>query len=125
MNFERLEEVFNKHAYKSRRIDNNQATINVEVETGGASGGSCYGGEAHFYSTGADINTTSCDTLVYFIEELFPEITLRKYNEFIGSLKWNFTEYEVNEYYGNYTCYDIKYLTLPDVHNALKAAGLM
>lgn len=125
MDFSRLEEVFNKYAYTSRRIDKNQATINVEVMTGGARGGSCYGGEAHSYSTEADINITPCENLVSFIEELFPEITLRKYNEFLGSLKWNFTDYSVTEYYGNYSCYDIKYVTLSDIRTALESAGLM
>lgn len=125
MDFSRLEEVFNKYAYTSRRIDKNQATINVEVITGGASGGSCYGGEAHSYHTGADISTTPCETLVNFIEELIPEITLKKYNEFVGSLKWNFTDYCYPEYYGNYTNYDIKYVTLSDIRTALESAGLM
>lgn len=125
MNFERLEEVFNKHAYKWDRVIGSFPTIHVEVKTGGAEGGSCYGGEAHSYSTGADINTTPCETLLTFIEELFPEITLKKYNEFIGSLKWNFTDHCYTEYYGNYSEYDIKYVTLSDIHRALEAAGLM
>lgn len=125
MKFETLEEVFNKYAYECSQFGVKDKTIYAEVETHGASGGSCWGGEATSYSTEADINTTPCNTLVTFIEELFPEITLRKYNEFVGSLKWNFTDYHYSEYYGNYRNYDVKYVTLSDIHIALESAGLM
>lgn len=93
------------------------------TEIGGASGGNCYGGEAHSYRT-EDGNSTPFvfeDLLTY----IAPQLTFIQYRDMLKELKIVEGTDTKNEYYGNNTEYAIKYLFLEDLCSFMDTHDLL
>ena len=83
------------------------------TEIGGASGGNCYGDEAHSYQT---INGKSTpfifDDLLTYIA---PQLTFIQYREMMKDLTIIESNESKHEYYGNHTEYHVKYILLENL----------
>jgi hypothetical protein len=94
----------------------NETYIGIKWEVGGASGGNCWGGEAHSYwNDNPEIpDFAALDNL---LAEICPTITylqFRKLEKLIES-----DSYTESEYYGNYTEYSIRKLSFEKLWNFL------
>jgi hypothetical protein len=87
------------------------------VETGGAAGGSCWGGVAHSYSV-SDAHPELSD-LDVILEKVWPEITYLQYKSLLREAKVSEDTDTVHDYYGNYTDYVFKVVKLGDLYDAL------
>lgn len=127
MDKETFTEIFNRHASSCYQIDRDRGNKYMygEVELGGASGGSCWGGTASHYSTGREASEAEVLEFDRLLEEIAPNISFLKYKNLINSIHWSTTEYCDNEYYGNYTEYGYKYITCDQLYNDLLNAGII
>lgn len=79
--------------------------------TGGASGGSCWGGSPSAYTS--DDAEENLDEFFSFLSEHFPDAKFSEVNAILAKTRvLSYTDYE---YYGNYTHYKIKVLHHDDV----------
>lgn len=88
--------------------------IYSRIETGGYSGGNCWGGISEAYTCDNDFNY---DILDLVIEKLKPTCTFMEYRKIQKSLIES--EYSDREYYGNSTEFRIKYITLENLYTLL------
>lgn len=88
------------------------------VETGGASGGSCWNDdEPEEYSTGKSLGAT-WNELVDILSAVAPTMTLFDYLNIQKLIRYmDYTEFE---YYGNNTTYNVCVITLGDLYVFLK-----
>lgn len=126
MNKETFAEIFNRYASSCYAIDRNSNTnfIYGSVLTGGASGGSCWGGTASSYSTGREASEAEVPDLDRLLEEIAPDISFLKYKKLMSEIKWQTTEHCDNDYYGNYSEYGYKYITCDQLFDDLVNAGI-
>lgn len=96
--------------------------IYIEWSTGGAFGGTCWGGKPEDnISPGEDEpEFLSLDSI---LTHFCPEITFLKYKQFQNLIKT--LEYTENEYYGNYTNKKIKYIVVKDLYDKLTELELI
>jgi len=91
--------------------------------TGGASGGNCWNDNP------AEPYTCSYDPeflpLKIFLINYFREMSFINWNIIMNSDLITHGEYTENEYYGNYTNYEYKYISYEDVWKLLKSLGLV
>lgn len=77
------------------------------IETYGASGGNCWGGEAVEFDTGNSFQGIShlSKTIEDILKDIYPEISFKKYKKLIDILEYYVEEISdsYNEYYGNYS----------------------
>lgn len=99
-----------------------RAAFQVEWSTGGASGGSCWGGEATEYASDeVEPEFTSFDNA---LEVLCPSITFLQYKK-LSKAVVEVDTYTRNDYYGNYTNYMSKTVYLDDLLTTLEEMGLV
>ena len=79
--------------------------LDEKVETGGVSGGSCWGGNPHSYSTGKSFGEQSA--LDTFLEEFFPDVSFLRYRKLRREVVSE-EDHCDREYYGNYTDYRLR-----------------
>ena len=113
------------NTFKNQHYDENFESnfIWMVHETGGVRGGSCWdSSDPHEY-----INNEEMPEFVAFDEVLnivYPDISHLQYNviwsEFVKEI-----DYRDCEYYGNYTDYEIKYVSLCDLYNYLIEHNLL
>ena len=100
--------------------------IYAEVETGGASGGGWRDeDDASDYSTNNNIDDTGCQDLDSLFGEICPDITFLKYKNLLKRIGWNKDSYSVNEYYGNHTDYDVKFISAKELYDVLNVEGII
>lgn len=90
-------------------------------ETGGMSGGNCWGGEASSYI--ADEPAKELAALDTFLEEHFPTIPFLAYKRLVDKAE-AYTKSE-HEYYGNRTDYALRYLPFDALWESLVKAKLV
>ncbi|MFA5071334.1 MAG: hypothetical protein WC511_03075 [Candidatus Pacearchaeota archaeon] len=78
-------------------------------ETGGQSGGSCWGGNPQQYHTSN--REPDLKSLDLILKEKYPQISYLEYRELVSDLFVYDTDYR-SEYYGNGTDYAVKYCKL-------------
>jgi hypothetical protein len=109
-----------KLTWGSREKPEKESWLYVEWETGGASGGSCWGGEAHSYSTSnTPEELTSLDLI---LTEFKPDMSFLQYKVLTAKIVQNDSR-SVNEYYGNHTDYAMKKVRLRDLYDYMVAQG--
>lgn len=91
-------------------------------ETGGYSGGSCWGEAAHQYSVA--IPDTEWKMLDEILEKLTPNISFLKYKRLRNTLIESGT-FSRDGYYGNNTDYTYQAITIEDLYNFLKEEKLI
>lgn len=78
---------------------------------GGLTGRNCWGDQANNpVESDPETQITSLDK---FLEEFYPETSFLVYRKLLD--KVSYTEYFSYEYYGNYTIYRFKYITLDEI----------
>lgn len=87
----------------------------TEANTGGADGGNCWDGIASRYDTH---NTAECP-LKEFLIKYDIDMSFTKYAKLSSSIVKKLS-YSVNEYYGNYTDYEVKYFYVDELFKGLK-----
>lgn len=118
--------VYNKTELRGEHIDfldydysNNFSIpthIKIEYESRGATGGSCWGGEASYYeNTDVDAEFVVLDEL---LEIICPKISYLEYRKLTKLIKT--TSREQYEHYGNWTEYKSKNLDLKSLYQFLK-----
>jgi hypothetical protein len=77
--------------------------------TGGMQGGSCWGGEPHYYATPSE-SEPEWEMLDQILEFFCPNLSFLRYKGIMRLV--NTADYSEGEYYGNPTNYSIKILKL-------------
>lgn len=98
--------------------------LHLEWVTGGVSGGSCWDdGTSHHYAKKgeAEPEFAALDDLLL---ELCPNITFLQYRKLTNDII-EFTDREINEYYGNSTAYGIKTIRLGALFDKLQELKLI
>jgi hypothetical protein len=106
----------NDTIYTADAHKNCALSVGLVIETGGASGGSCWGDEAEEYTTSEtlpDINVLLTEIVNYFIDN----ISHRDYLDIARVIKYDYPG--KGEYYGNYTSRASVYMNLVDLYKAL------
>ena len=88
--------------------------------TGGITGGSCWGGENHAYSSGEV--EPDWEDLDRILEHFCPNITHLKYKAVMRSSTTD--DYEVGEYYGNSRNYALRVMKIKDLWEVLNEKKL-
>lgn len=89
--------------------------------TGGMSGGNCWDSEAStIYWTEEAKELIDLDVL---LQKIAPDMTYLQYKELIRELDVKRQTYSVNEYYGNYTDHEYKYIELDHLHDVMIKLG--
>lgn len=96
--------------------------IGVSWTIGGRSGGSCYG-DSEYYSLNAEPEP-DLEEFDLILEKLVPNINFLTYNRLKRSLVERDSDRN-NDYYGNYTDYARKWVSLRKLHQFLKDEGLL
>lgn len=105
-------EDFLKYNYDTNQHD----YIMIRYEVSGAQGGSCWGGEPQSYTNdGPRPEFTNLDK---FLEQVCPTISFLQYRRILSMVKTKIDSH--NEYYGNYTNYEIKQLSIVELYEYLK-----
>jgi len=93
------------------------------TEIGGASGGNCYGDEAHSYHlTNGNSSPFIFDDLLTYIA---PQLTFVQYRDMMNNLKMIDGTDSKYEYYGNHTEYHYKYILLENLCSFMEENGLL
>lgn len=121
MTFKEFEEIFNEFSSVCYDLRNDYTKyIWGSVETGGASGGNCWGGQSTNYSTGLTEDNIQLNVFDNIIERLFPDISFMRYKKLINNVKFhtrNSNSY--GDFYGNYSEKLIKYISANDLYDSL------
>ena len=88
--------------------------------TGGITGGSCWGGENHAYSSGEV--EPDWEDLDRILEHFCPNITHLKYKAVMRASSTD--DYEQNEYYGNSRNYALRVMKIKDLWQVLNEKKL-
>lgn len=97
--------------------------INLEWETGGYSGGSCYS-DSNPQPYVSDNREPEFEALDKILEAICPEISFLKYKN-LASEVITYSDRTQGEYYGNSINYDIKTLHLKKLYESLDGRGLL
>jgi hypothetical protein len=89
--------------------------VYIQWQTGGMSGGSCWGTEATPCGGEEKPDFKDLDTI---LEHFTPKITFLQYKKLDKLIKE--TEHSVSEYYGNYSDYKRNYIILKELYETLK-----
>jgi hypothetical protein len=89
--------------------------IYSRYETGGMSGGNCWGDEPRYYSE--EPPKDRMKVLDLFLEEYFPNITYLQYKKIDALVQDN--SGSDNEYYGNSTDWKVEYIILSELEELL------
>jgi len=107
--------------YKAPDLDQFMPTaFYLAFETGGASGGDCWGGSARSYSTPIE-GGDEFEALDQFLEEHFPKIPFLAYRKLMRQMEK--FEYRDSDPYGNSTNYQVRALPFDVLWNVLADAG--
>ena len=98
------------------RLKLDEPVFYVEWVTGGQEGGSCWGGEPYSRSPEKE---PELDALMELLDDL--DLRLRHANQILKEMETG--TYEDRGYYGNWTEYGYKYITLSKVHEKLAEFG--
>ncbi len=90
-------------------------SIYIEWKIGGMSGGSCWGTEATPCGGEEKPDFKDLDAI---LEHFTPKITFLQYKKLDKLIKE--TEYNVTEYYGNYSDYKRNYIIIKELYETLK-----
>jgi hypothetical protein len=96
--------------------DIKELVVYGRYETGGITGGSCWGTERHYYTEDAPKDRMKVLDLV--LKELKPNITFLEYRE-ISELIHDNSERDEGDYYGNCKDWKIEYIILSELYNLL------
>lgn len=94
-----------------------------KVETGGTSGGNCWGDNPTAYSS--DFEQPEIGCLDDLLAEVCPNITYLQYRKLIRDAKIQVLDWTKYEYYGNSTNYLQKVVTVGDLYTALLGLGVL
>jgi hypothetical protein len=95
-------------------------TLVYEWVSGGQSGGSCWGNEYYAQSPEQPPTLTIID---FVLESLAPTITYLQYRRVAAAMVSG--DKRSNDYYGNYTNYEIRKITIPALYEALTGMGYL
>ena len=97
--------------------------LELEYEIGGAEGGDCYGGESEEWSSNAaPPDFEDLDNLLF---KIAPSISFLQHKKLMRTLDLETSERRSNDYYGNYTDYRIKRVTLQNILDTLVALKIV
>ncbi len=119
---------YKKRSGKKLNEINLDDIIYVKWFSGGVGGGSCWdNGTDHHYPVHGEqeVELTELDTL---LDQVCPDITLKQYRLLMNGASPALVEYgewEQNEYYGNYSCYKYKKVSLRRLFERLQGLGLI
>jgi hypothetical protein len=109
--------------YKAPDLDQyNPTAFYLAFETGGASGGDCWGDSARSYSTPVE-GGDEFEALDQFLEEHFPKIPFLAYRKLMRQVEK--FEYRDSDPYGNSTTYQVRALPFDALWRVLDDAGLL
>ena len=115
------DEIYDPYAYpKPKNKPETDIAISVSWCAGGATGGSCWGGTAHYMEGDAEPEWTALND---FLLVVAPNLTFKDFLIINKNIK-NIEKYN-NEYYGNYSIYKYKYLKIDDLYNTLKSLNAL
>jgi hypothetical protein len=97
--------------------------VGVAWQTGGASGGNCYGGEAEAYTV-EEPNIREFYLLDDIFSDLFPDLKYMEYRKIMQMTPIHHKTTGNYEYYGNRTDYYVKYIKVDELLNAFDELGL-
>lgn len=84
----------------------------IEYDIGGASGGNCWNDdEPQEYENDVDREKMIPENFFKFLSKYFNDVQIKQINDFIYKLNWFSDTRQENEYYGNYTIYEYKYIS--------------
>lgn len=84
----------------------------IEYDIGGASGGTCWNdNEAEEYENYIEREKMIPENFYAFLSKYFNDVQLKEINYFLHKLNWFSDTRQENEYYGNYTIYEYKYIS--------------
>ncbi len=101
-------------------VEDNDPHLFIRWETGGSSGGSCWGGESSMYHT--DNVAPEFASLDAVLEDVKPDLFYLQYKRLVATLV-QADSYTEDEYYGNSTTYNVKKVRLFDLFLALRKEG--
>jgi len=101
-----------------------EGVVVVKWETGGSSGGNCWGGESNIYSTGVDEPDQTKGFMPDLFLEVAPNIPFLHYTK-IANMWSDITFSTEHEYYGNYVDYNLMTLDVGKVWDYLKEHKLV
>jgi hypothetical protein len=94
-----------------------------EHETGGSRGGSCWGGESVAYTSTEEDSQELIRYLDKILEKFCPSISYLNYKAISRRIQTG--ERTRSDYYGNYTNYKTRYISLKDLYDALVELKLL
>lgn len=103
------------HEYYTIKPWEQEPSLILTWSTGGISGGSCWGGENHAYSSGEP--EPQWDDLDRILEHFCPNISFIRYKGIMRLTKTD--SYSIDEYYGNSRDYAMRVLKLTDLWQSL------
>lgn len=84
----------------------------IEYDIGGASGGNCWNDDdPQEYENYIEREKMIPENFYTFLSKYFNNIQIKEINYFLHKLNWFSDTRQVNEYYGNYTIYEYKYIS--------------
>lgn len=98
-------------------------TIDADWVTGGQTGASCYGSDDIYALDGE--TPRELDEFDKIIEIVAPEIPFIKYKNLCHEVLHTHTYCDSSDYYGNYYNHATKYVTMPELYQALKDRNLL
>jgi hypothetical protein len=102
--------------YREEELPTFQSYLRKRWVVGGMSGGSCWGDDADKpISAHAEPEFVDLDNLLTLI---CPNISFLQYKSILNIVESK--DDRENEYYGNYTEYEVKYISLGSLYNKLK-----
>lgn len=108
---------YNNEDFLKYNYDTNQNEfIMTRYEVSGAQGGSCWGDESRSYVNNEP--RPEFKNLDKFLEQICPTISFLQYKRILSMVKTKIDSH--NEYYGNYTNYEIKQLSIIELYEYLK-----
>ena len=110
----------NSNSYFNSKVNSVKGPlISTEWSTGGAQGGSCWGGEAQAYTEEVSLQEMELKYLDVILLHFWEDMPYLHYKNITSEIvhEYHFTS---NDYYGNYTDYSGRYVLLEDLYNYLK-----
>lgn len=99
-----------------------QPALVLEYETGGASGGNCYGDDARTYVVSTVPNFDELDEALL---KVCPNASFLQVKRLYATVIEDGTSWTSNDYYGNYTDYSTKIVEVRKLYDALVEMQLL
>jgi hypothetical protein len=118
-----------KRSGKNLKDINLDDVIMTHWSSGGVSGGSCWddgSNDPHYPVSGDD--EPELVELDIILDVVCPQMTRKEYKQLLNGVQPELVQYEewsVSEYYGNYTDYRLKQVSLRRLYERLTAMGLL